>query len=96
MICRIAPRLARADEMAMIYAVARGQERRTMMDKDTKKAIDQRGYRDMLEKVRFAEPGSLWFVGETGEYFMAVMRRKREELGNAAHVASSKSIGWER
>jgi len=40
--------------------------------------------------------GSPWFVGDVGDYFLAVMRRKREEVGNAAHVAASKSIGWER
>ena len=47
----------------------------------------------MLEKVRYAPVGSPWFAGETGDYFMAVMKRKREEVGNAAHVAASKALG---
>ena len=47
------------------------------MNEGTRQAIDEMDYREMLEKVRYAPVGSPWFAGETGDYFMAVMKRKR-------------------
>lgn len=66
------------------------------MTEDLKKRIDEMPYRDMLELWRFAPSGHPMISGVAGQYFGDVMRRKREEVGQAAHVAASKSIGWDR
>ena len=51
-------------------------------------------YVELLGLWRFAEAGSPYFTGEVGDHFSQVMKNKREEVGNDAHVAASKSIGW--
>ena len=64
------------------------------MDISTKKQIDEMGYEDMLELWRNAPVGHPFFQGEIGDYYTSVMKVKREQVGHAAHVAASKSIGW--
>ncbi len=58
-----------------------------------KKAIDEMDYQSMLSRWRSAPVGSPWFQGEVGAYYAEVMAKKRKEVGPAAHVAASKSIG---
>jgi hypothetical protein len=48
----------------------------------------------MLHRWRFAPVGDPMFQGEIGDYFAKVMKRKRAEVGDPAHTAASKSIGW--
>ena len=59
-----------------------------------KKEIDAMDYQSMLSRWRSAPVGSPWFQGEVGKYYAEVMAKKRKEVGNAAHVAASKAIGW--
>jgi hypothetical protein len=59
-----------------------------------KKQIDTMSYEDLLRRWRFAESGDPLFVGEVGHYYQETMRRKRAEVGDAAHTAASKRIGW--
>jgi len=56
--------------------------------------IDSASYEQLLRRWRNAPIGSPWCHGEVGDYFEEVLYRKREE-DPAAHVAASKSIGWE-
>lgn len=65
-----------------------------MTEDEMKKQIDERSYEELLGKWRFAPAGSPWFQGEVGKYYSKVMAEKRKAVGNAAHVAASKSIGW--
>ena len=65
------------------------------MDGPTKDKIDNMTYQEMLELHRYAETGHEYFVGETGAYFAEIMAKKREEVGDAGHVAASKNIGWD-
>jgi hypothetical protein len=64
------------------------------MDEAMKAEIDAMDYEDMLRRWRNAPVGSPYFRGEVGDYFAQAMKRKREEVGNAVHVAASKNIGW--
>lgn len=64
------------------------------MTQQQKDWIDGATYRQMLERNRFAPVGDPMFTGEAGKYFGEVMARKRKEVGDAAHVVASKSIGW--
>jgi hypothetical protein len=64
------------------------------MDDTIKKLIDDMPYEEMLRKWRFAPLSDTMFVGETGAYFSKVMKDKKEKLGQSAHVAASKRIGW--
>ena len=59
-----------------------------------KEHIDNMKYEDMLSVWRFAESGHPMLQGEVGEYFKTVLAKKRIEVGDEAHVAASKSIGW--
>lgn len=65
-----------------------------MSDQSMKKAIDEMDYQSMLSLWRSAPAGSPWFQGEIGDYYSEIMAKKRKEVGPAAHVAASKSIGW--
>jgi len=60
----------------------------------TKKLIDGMGYEAMLRLWRNAPSDHPMFQGNTGDYYAQVMKAKRAKVGNAAHVAASKSIGW--
>ena len=65
------------------------------MTVDQKDRIDVMDYRSMLRLWRFAPDGDPLFQGDAGKYFAKVIQEKREKVGNAAHVAASKSIGWQ-
>ena len=61
---------------------------------ECKNWIDNASYEELLRKWRFSPSGSPFFEGEVGDYYKEVMFRKRDEVGNAAHVRASKKIGW--
>ena len=65
-----------------------------MTTQDMKNWIDNASYQELLSKWRFAPIGSIWFQGEIGDYYSKVMFKKRNEIGNAASVQTSKNIGW--
>ena len=67
-----------------------------MTEEEMKKWIDSASYEDLLRKWRFDPAGSPWFQGEVGDYYERVMLQKRKEVGEAAHVKTSKAIGWGR
>lgn len=64
------------------------------MNEQTKKRIDDMSYESMLSLWRNAPAGHPMFQGKTGEYYSEVMAKKRKVMGDAAHVAASKAIGW--
>lgn len=64
------------------------------MDEGMKAWIDSASYTELLERWRNEPSGSPWFYGETGDYYSRVMSEKRDQVGDDAHVAASKSIGW--
>ena len=64
------------------------------MTEETKKQIDDMDYESMLSLWRNAPIGHPMFQGEVGAYYTKVMREKRSQVGDAAHTAASKSIGW--
>lgn len=64
------------------------------MDDKIKTEIDNMDYESMLRLWRMAPAGSPYFQGETGKYYSEAMKKKRAEVGNAAHVRASKNIGW--
>lgn len=66
-----------------------------MLDEKMKQTIDSMSYESLLSLWRNAPVGSPYFQGETGDYYSAVMKQKRIEIGNAAHVQASKDIGWD-
>ena len=53
-------------------------------------------YMTMLYHWRFASFEDPMFKGDAGKYFTEVMKKKRIEVGDEAHTAASKSIGWEK
>lgn len=65
-----------------------------MIDLRLKEKIDSMDYKAMLRAWRFAPPGEPMFQGETGEYFVEVMGRRRQEIGDEEAVRISKRIGW--
>jgi hypothetical protein len=65
------------------------------MTPEQKKEIDDMDYVSMLSLWRNAPSGHPMFQGDTGDYYAKVMAEKRRKVGSAAHVAASKSIGWE-
>lgn len=56
--------------------------------------IDSASYLELLRQWRFAPTGSPYFAGEVGEHFQKALVKKRTEVGDAAHVAASKALGW--
>lgn len=64
------------------------------MTTEQKKTIDDMDYESMLRLWRNAPSGHTLFQGGTGAYYAKVMSEKRDQIGNDAHVAASKSIGW--
>lgn len=60
-----------------------------------KAAIDGMSYLQLLERWRFASIGDPWFQGETGEYWGKRMSELRKQ-DEAAHVAASKTLGWDK
>ena len=69
-------------------------EHEIKINRDTKEAIDNMNYIGMLSLWRNAPSGHPYFEGETGEYFSAVMKNKRDKISDAEHTKASKSIGW--
>lgn len=67
-----------------------------MIPESMKKTIDGMTYEQLLGHWRFAAIGDPFFKGEVGDYYAAVMRKKKEEVGNDIHVAASKRLGWDR
>lgn len=65
------------------------------MTTDEKAWIDNASYEDLLGRWRFAESGSAWFQGATGQYYSDQMAKKRAETQDNG-VSASKRIGWER
>lgn len=57
--------------------------------------IDHANYETLLRKWRLSPAGDPFFQGEIGEYYANVMNKKRNLVGEAAHTAASKKIGWE-
>jgi zona occludens toxin (predicted ATPase) len=58
-----------------------------------KKKIDNMSYEEMLRLWRFAKPGDLLFIGESGIYFK---RQMFEKSKNVDTVLISKKVGWEK
>jgi hypothetical protein len=67
-----------------------------MNEQEMRAWVDAASYETLLEKWRFAGSGDPFFIGEIGSYYKQVLFRKGEEVGHAARVAASKSVGWER
>ena len=59
-----------------------------------KEWIDNAPYINLLRRWRYSPMGDVMFEGDTGGYYSDTMRRKRNEVGEEAHVAASKVIGW--
>ena len=66
------------------------------MTPEEQKRIDDMDYESMLSLWRMAPVGHPMFQGDTGDYYAQVMGEKRSAVGNASHVAASKSIGWDK
>lgn len=64
------------------------------MTKEEKKYINDMNYESMLKLWRNAPCGHPMFRGYTGDYYSKIMSEKRQQIGNGAHVAASKNIGW--
>lgn len=62
-----------------------------MMTPKQQEWIDKASYEQLLEKWRFAPVGDPMFKGDTGDYYIDMMRHKKE---NYDHVQASKNIGW--
>ena len=69
------------------------KRRKEMSQKAMMEWIDNASYEDLLTKLRFAPVGDPFFMGEVGDYFMAVMT-KRRDADLAEHTRVSKKIGW--
>lgn len=65
-----------------------------MNEEDMKKWIDNATYAQLLARWRNAPIGSPWFAGEIGKYYEKVFLKKKEEVGQEVHSATSKRIGW--
>ena len=63
------------------------------MTPDEKIWIDSATLYKLLERWRFAHPGSRWFTGETGGYYSDAMNRKRAQ-DPEGWTAASKAMGW--
>ena len=64
------------------------------MSIEQKKWIDDASYVSLLRRWRNDASGGTIFQGEAGDYYIKAMKAKREEVGDDAHVAASKAIGW--
>jgi len=63
------------------------------MDEQIKNWIDNASYEQLLSRWRFEPGGSPWFQGETGDYYVEAMKKKKEETSHEDQVAASKRIG---
>lgn len=64
------------------------------MNEKQKEWIDNASYEDLLRRWRFAPLGDTIFQEESGKYYVLKIGSKRIEIGNNAHVAASRKIGW--
>jgi hypothetical protein len=64
-----------------------------MTEKKMMEWIDNATYEQLLKKWRHAPSGDPFFTGKVGSYYSKKIRRKREEVGNSAHIVASKNIG---
>ena len=64
------------------------------MKKEFKEWIDSATYEDMLKRNRFSKSDDKIFHGDSGQYFINVMREKKKEIGDCEAVRISKKIGW--
>ena len=64
-----------------------------MNEAEMREWIDNASYESLLSRWRNAPAGSPWFQRPLGDYYAAVMKAKREAVGNAEHVRASKAIG---
>lgn len=62
------------------------------MTNEHKLWIDNASYYELLEKWRFAPVGDAFFKGDTGDYYAKVMAQRREEVGHAVAVQTSKAL----
>jgi len=67
-----------------------------MTKDEMKEWIDNASYGQLLSHWRFAPIGDPFFQGEIGEYYSKVMSKRRDEVGDAKHVQTSKILGWEK
>lgn len=65
-----------------------------MTTTEMKKWIDEATYEQLLSKWRSAPMGSPWFQGEVGDYYSQKMQERKKQVGDEAHSAASKRIGW--
>ncbi len=67
------------------------------LTEQNKAHIDGLSYESLLDHWRFAPVGDPWFQDETGTYWAERMKELRSKPGgDNAHVAASKSIGWDK
>jgi len=63
--------------------------------RDAKAWIDAASYVELLRRWRFSPSGDKYFASPAvSAYYVSVMSRKREVIGNDGHVVASKQIGW--
>lgn len=67
-----------------------------MIDIKIKAEIDNMSYETMLTKLRFAPMGDKLFQGQVGEYFMELMKTRRDSISSSEHTQISKRITWDR
>ena len=65
---------------------------------EMKKWIDNATYEQLLRRWRFSPAGDPFFNDTTGvaDYYIKVMNKKKDELGNCKAVDISKKIGWDK
>jgi hypothetical protein len=64
------------------------------MKSEHKDWIDSASYEVLFSRLRFSESGDPLFQDDTGDYYAEIMRKKREQIGDAQHAKISKSLGW--
>ena len=67
----------------------------TMTEQEARDWIDNASYEQLLMVWRFAPTGDPRFIGDIGKHYLKVLARKRKEIGDEAHTATSKFVGWD-
>ena len=62
---------------------------------ELKAKIDGMDYEQLLRGNRFDPSGHPMHQGEVGTYFHEALVKKRSEVSDETHVATSKRIGWD-
>lgn len=65
-----------------------------MINLITKEWIDKATYKELLYKWRFTESSNPIFQGETGSYYLKIMKERESELPQGMKSTISKEIGW--